>query len=202
MKHYTVFPYKYFQGILIKEKNKIAQNYLKQDLVCDLLSLLPLLINIYLFLNPFATSMFFKLRGLFQILIFFKFFEFKRTTRFLEETLNLSDKNFAILQLIKMGIAIFLFSNIMACLWHIICLYPSEENNLLKFQKYYDKEWQSRYLRCLFWTVNPGRVDPQNDLENLFGFFALLATSGSMGFMISGIHNLMRVLGKNSDQNR
>ena len=138
----------------------------------------------------------------FQILIFFKFFEFKRTTLFLEETLNLSDKNFAILQLVKMGIAIFLFSNIMACLWHIICLYPSEENNLLKFQKYYDKEWQSRYLRCLFWTVNPGRVDPQNDLENLFGFFALLATSGSMGFMISGIHNLMRILGKNSDQNR
>lgn len=60
----------------------------------------------------------------------------------------------------------------------------------------------NRYLRCLFWTVNPGRVDPQNDLETIFGFFALLATSGSMGFMISGIHNLMRILGKSSEDKR
>ena len=176
-------------------------NYFKQDFICDILGFIPLFLNLDVNLNPLANSLILKLRGYSQILIFFKIFEFKRVTRYLEETLHLSDKNFAIFQLIKMIISLFLFSNIMACMWHVVCYY-GPENNLLRFQNYYDKEWPSRYLRCLFWTVNPGRVDPQNDLENLFGFFALLATSGSMGFMISGIHNLMRVLGKNSEEKR
>jgi hypothetical protein len=50
--------------------------------------------------------------------------------------------------------------------------------------------------------VNPGRVDPQNNVETIFGFFALLATSASLGFLISGIHNLMRILGKSSEDKR
>lgn len=178
------------------------KNYLKQDMFCDILGFIPLFINVYDYWTQSSVLEIFHIKGFLQLLIFFKIFEFNRTTRFLEETLHLNDKNFAILQLIKMGIIIFLFSNLMACFWHLISYYPSFDTNLLKFQNYYDKDWISRYLRCLFLTVNPGRVDPQNDLENFFGFFALLATSGSMGFMISGIHNLMRLLGKNSDQKR
>lgn len=159
-------------------------------------------LNFYIDYNPWTYSTILQLKVYSQILIFFKVFELRRVTRFLEETLHLSDRNFAIFQLIKMAVILFLFSNIMACIWHIVCYNYGFEKNLLKSQNYYDKPWQSRYLRCLFWTVNPGRVDPQNDLENLFGFFALLATSGSMGFMINGIHTLMRVLGKNSEEKR
>lgn len=178
------------------------KNYIKQDALCDFLGLIPLFLNFYIIYNPLVSSTISEIKGYSQTLIFFKIFELRRITRFLEETLHLSDRNFAIFQLIKMAVILFLFSNIMACIWHIVCYNYNFEENLLKSQNYYDKEWQSRYLRCLFWTVNPGRIDPQNDLENLFGFFALLATSGSMGFMISGIHNLMRVLGKNSEEKR
>ena len=186
---------------MVREKSKILKNYFTQDLLWDGLGVIPIFLNFYV---HYSSSVYIalELKGYSQILIFFKIFELKRTTRFLEETLHLSERNFAIFQLIKMAISLFLFSNIMACIWHIVCYNFGFEKNLLKLQDYYDKEWQSRYLRCLFWTVNPGRVDPQNDLENFFGFFALLATSGSMGFMISSIHNLMRVLGKSSEQKR
>ena len=188
--------------MLVTGKTKILKNYFKQDFVCDFLGLIPLFLNLYVHYDRLTYDLILELRGYSQILIFLKIFELKRVTLALEETLHLNDKNFAIFKLIKMTISLFLFSNIMACMWHAVCYNYGSENNLLRFQNYYDKEWQSRYLRCLFWTVNPGRVDPQNDLENMFGFFALLATSGSMGFMISGINNLMRVLGKNSEEKR
>ena len=187
------------RGLLVTHRSKIIKNYIKNEILCDFLGFVPIILGIYLQFNP--NSQLKELQIFVGLLIFSKVLEVSKTTRFLEETLHLNDKNFAILQLGKMAITIFLFSNIMACLWHLISYYSSVENQL-KMQNYYEKKWQSRYLRCLFWTVNPGRVDPQNDLEQLFGFFALLATSGSMGFMISGIHNLMRVLGKSSEQKR
>lgn len=187
------------RGLLVTQKYKIIQNYIKTEIFCDFLGFVPILLGAYLQFNP--NSPLKELQILVGLLIFSKILEVRKTTRFLEETLHLNDKNFAILQLIKLVITIFVFSNIMACLWHLTSYYSSLENQL-KMQNYYEKEWQSRYLRCLFWTVNPGRVDPQNNLEQFFGFFALLATSGSMGFMISGIHNLMRVLGKSSEQKR
>lgn len=188
------------RGLLVTEKAKIIKNYIKHEILYDIFGSMPILMGVY-FRYDTHSVMLNELQGFIEALIFCKIVEVSRKMRFLEETLHLNDNNFAILQLVKLAITIFLFSNIMACLWHFISFYP-ELNNQLKAQNYINKVWQSRYLRCLFWTVNPGRVDPQNDLEQFFGFFALLATSGSMGFMITGIHNLMRVIGKNSEQKK
>lgn len=187
---------------MVRKKTLILKNYIKNELLYDTLGFLPLVIELHLHFFDSENSFLKEFRSYIEVLFFFKIMEFKKLTRFLEETLNLNDKYFAFFQLFKLVITIFLFSNIMACLWHAISYSSPFDKNMLISQNYYDKDWQSRYLKVLFLTVNPGKIDPQNDLELLFGFFALLATSGSMGFMISGIHNLMRVLGKSSDQKR
>ncbi len=90
----------------------------------------------------------------------------------------------------------------MGCLWHSISYYSPFENNLLKASEYYNAKWYTRYLRCLFMTINPGKIDPQNNLELGFGYFALLATSGSIGFMISSIQNITRAFNKPAETRR
>lgn len=189
------------RGLLVIEKSKIIKNYIKHEILYDIFGSLPILMGVYFRFNTHSGTLT-ELRGFIEALIFFKIVEVSRKMRSLEETLHLNDYNFAILQLGKLATILFLFSNIMACCWHYISYDPVSQGNQLKSQNYNDKVWQSRYLRCLFWTVNPGRVDPQNDVEQFFGFFALLATSGSMGFMITGIHNLMRVIEKSSEQKK
>ena len=107
--------------------------------------------------------------------------------------MNLEETGFAFFQLFKLLMKLFIFSHLMACLWHAVSYYSPYSSTILKFTNYYNAPWYSRYFKCLFSTANPGRIDAQNDLELFFGFFALLATSGSMGFLITGIHNIMRV---------
>ena len=217
----------YDKGLLVEDKSKIVQNYIHKEAIYDFIGYLPILISAYQYTNPdiYINKGFLVFT---EILFFCKMREVKKTTRFLEETLHLTDKNFAFLQLLKLLLTLLLFSNIMGCLWHGVSTLSltletdtsssssssssisssssssslSTAMNMLKFANYNDKDWVSRYLKCLFWTVNPGKVDPQNNLELFFGFFALLATSGSMGFMISGIHNLMRILGKIDEEKR
>ena len=191
----------YDKGMLVRERSLIVKNYIKTELFCDILGSIPITIELMISVNP-ENSVLLKIRSYAEILIFFKIFEVKRITRFLEETLHLNDKYFAFFQLFKLMITLLLFLNIMSCLWHATSFYSPFSKSMMQSSNYMTKDWQSRYLKTLFWTVNPGRIDPQNDLELCFGFFALLATSGSMGFLISGIHNLMRILGKNAEEKR
>ena len=191
----------YDKGILLTERSLIFKNYIKNELFCDIMGLIPIWIELILSFNP-ENSFLFEIKSYTEILIFFKLLEVNRITRFLEETLHLNDKYFAFFQLFKLMITLLLFLNIMACLWHVTSFYSPFPKNMMQSANYMTKDWQSRYLKTLFWTVNPGRIDPQNDLELFFGFFALLATSGSMGFLISGIHNLMRILGKSAEEKR
>ena len=191
----------YDKGMLVVERSLILKNYIKNELFYDILGSIPISIELFISFND-ASPFLLGIRSYAEILFFFKLLEVKKITRFLEETLHLNDKYFAFFQLFKLMITLLLFLNIMSCLWHAISFYSPFPKNMMQASNYITKDWQSRYLKTLFWTVNPGRIDPQNDLELFFGFFALLATSGSMGFLISGIHNLMRILGKNAEEKR
>ena len=90
----------------------------------------------------------------------------------------------------------------MACGWHAISFYSPYQTSILKTSNYKSDDWLSRYFTCLFFTANSGKIDPKNDSEFLYAFFAILSTSSSIGFMVGGIHNIMRILSKSGDLKR
>lgn len=194
----------YRNGKLITNRKEIIKNYAKKGLIYDSIFFLQLILSTNL---QYSSSLNGQkdLQGLIRVLricIFFKIPEIIRFFHVLEEIFQLTNVGIAIFQLTKLTSSIFLFSHFMGCGWHAISYYVSSQNNMLKAINIYDAAWQTRYFRCLFITVNPGKVDPKNDSELIFGFFALLATSGSIGFMISGIHNIMRTLSKSNESKR
>ena len=187
----------YEKGLLILNKKKILNHYIKEGIFYDLISYLPLLFRMILINNTFKDNQdFIRITNLSNILFILKIVEVNKISRLLEEIVDFGDKAIAFFHLFKLTISIFFFSHIMACLWHAISYYSPYESNLLKFSGFFFKDWTSRYLRCLFITINPGKVDPQNNLELGFAYFALLATSGSIGFMISSIQNITRTFNK------
>lgn len=189
----------YEKGLLVKDKHKIIITYLSQHFLYDILGFFPVFIDAYIYFYPNFSSRYTKLA---KFLILFQVAGVLKTIRLLEEIIHFSDKKFALLQLLKLAINIFLFCHFMACVWHVTSYYSPYDNSMLKTYNYYGNPWTSRYIRCLFFTVNFGRIDPQNDFEQFIGFFNVLATQGCMGFMISGIHNIMRVLSKHSETKR
>lgn len=191
----------YSKGLLIIKPKLIFFNYMKNDFIYDLIAYFPVIVNGF-----FSISDDSALKPLFMYsksLIFIKILKVVNVIRSLEEIIHFNDNGIALFQLIKLIFAIFLFCNIMACLWHIAAITSDDSLlNMIKIYKLEDKDWQTKYAKFLFVTVNAGKADPQNNSEMIFGFFALISTSGSMGFLISGIHNIMRVLGKSSQQHR
>ena len=192
----------YKKGRLIKQKNDIIKNYIKNNFINDLLTFIPFLISNYITTFHEELSELNKFLKYFQIFIFFKLVEVLRQVHLLREVLRLSNKGSAIFQLIELAVSLFLFCHLMACIWHGVSYYGPYEDNFLKFSNVFFAPWKTRYFRCLFVTVNPGKIEPRNDFELIFGFFALLATSGSIGFMISSIHNIMRTLSKSEETKR
>lgn len=193
----------YHKGKLITNRTEIIKKYAKKGLIYDSIVFLQLVSSCNLHSSNLNSQN--DMQGILKVLricIFLKIPQINKFFHVLEEIFQLSNMGMAIFQLIKLTSSIFLFSHFMACGWHAISYYVSSQNNMLKALNIYDASWQSRYFRCLFMTVNPGKVDPKNDSELIFGFFALLATSGSIGFMINGIHNIMRTLSKSNESKR
>jgi hypothetical protein len=193
----------YDKGLLIENKGEIIINYWRTGFFWDSL----IYISVWL---QFVSSLGYNeenksiqiLTKIFQSFIFLKIVDTNKYFHTMEEIIHFEEKGLAFFRLFKLMISIFFFSHIMGCIWHVVCYYGPYEKNILKNTNFYFVDWQTRYLRCLFFTINPGRVDPQNELEMAFGYFSLLACSGSIGFMISSIQNITRSFNKTNEAKR
>lgn len=197
LKFFSAF---YEKGLLIENKSLIIKNYWRSSFFSDLLTFLSVLHNALGFND--GSVLLNILNKILQSFIFLKLVEVNKYLCLLEEIIHFGQKGIAFFHLFKLAISIFFFSHIMGCLWHAVCYYGPYDKNILKTTGFYFVNWSSRYLRCLFLTINPGRVDPENELEMAFGYFALLASSGSIGFMISSIQNITRAFNKNEEAKR
>lgn len=193
----------YDQGLLIKEKKWIFKKYIQNGFISDLLAYLPVFLDLIIISEDLDNNLaIVTIKKISQCMIFLKLREIVRSWEIIEEICHFGNEGIAFFNLFKLTVCIFLFSHVMACLWHATSYYSPFEKNMLKYSGFYYSDWYSRYLRCLFITINPGKIDPQNDLELAFGFFALLATSGSIGFMISSIQNITRAFNRTEETKR
>lgn len=186
----------YKKGRLTTNRSKIIRNYFRTKFISDTLFILQMIIYSYSQINGKTESM-----NPFSLLILFKIPDLIKFGRVAQDFLRLSNLGAAIFQLLQLAICIIFFSHFMTCGWHAVSFYGPTENMLIFFE-IYNSSWEKRYFRYLFMTTNPGKLEPKNDYEFVFGYFALLATSGSIGFLITGIHNIMRTLSKSHDKKR
>ena len=197
MKCFTAY---YQNGILVKIPQKIIKNYIFSHFLYDFIAIIPVFIESYRILSsgpddPMSSSYNLIIK-LSQFLIYFKFFEFVKALDILDDMLQLEEKSEAIFNLFKLIIEILLFSHFIACSWHAVANYSPYETNMLEVEDLLHKKWFSRYLTFLFWTISWEKLEPQNDLEFGFGFFAVLASHAVFGFIIEGIHSIVESLGE------
>lgn len=114
----------------------------------------------------------------------------------IDEILQLNEKNQALFDLFKLILKILLYSHFLACSWHAIGYYSPFSHTILEPHELSHKNWLTKYLNCLFWTVAPEKIEPHNNLEFAFGFFALLISEIVLGFILDSVHLIMENLGK------
>ena len=189
----------YQNGILVKKPQKIFKNYLSSHFIYDFLAIIPIFIESYKILmtnEEDGQKSFSLIIKLSQFLIYFKFFEFVKALDILDDMLQLEERSEAFFNLVKLIIEILLFSHFIACAWHAVAYYSPYQENMLQLDNLYQKAWFSQYLTFLFWTISWEKIEPANNLEYGFGFFAVLASQAVFGFIIEGIHSIVESLGE------
>lgn len=187
----------YQNGILITVPSKILSNYIGSHFIYDFLAIIPIFFQSHLVFEPELFQMskaWHTAERLSQFLIYFKSFEVIKALERLDDMLQLEERSQAFFNLIKLVIEILLFSHIIACVWHGVASYSPYHENMLEVEDLIHKNWFNRYLTFLFWTICPEKLEPKNELEYGFGFFAVLASHAVFGFIIEGIHSILESL--------
>jgi len=198
----------YKNGILVKKPEKIFRNYISSHFIYDFLAIIPIFMESYLILitteeDYHQSKTLNLLIKLSQFLIYFKFFEFVNSLDMLDDMLQLEEQSEAFFNLVKLIIEILLFSHFISCAWHAVAYYSPYQENMLQVDNLYQKDWFSQYLTFLFWTISWEKIEPSNNLEYGFGFFAVLASQAVFGFIIEGIHSIVESLGeKNAEMKK
>lgn len=217
----------YFKsGILEKSRSKIIYNYLKTNLIMDILTITPLLAD-YLFKSQInsrtfdcleeiyqdncpndksheAKTLFFLLRKLHycKLLIFLKLRDFKIIyTRILEKFL-IQEKFQNILSLIQIAFISLLFTHIIGCFWHFIAEIQFPDQTWLTYKGLEYSHWLNRYLYSIYWssvtimTVGYGDIVPQNDLEVFCAMITIIFGCGVYAFNLNSIGIILHNINK------
>jgi len=109
--------------------------------------------------------------------------------------LHLNEQTEALFELFKLITKIILFCHLLACSWHAVAYYsPYRVNMITEQSELIHANWLTKYLYFLYWTISIEKIEPANNLELFFGFFALLGSEAVMGIIIDGIHSIVESL--------
>lgn len=192
----------YERGVEIIDERKIVFNYFKKGLLIDLISIFPIYLDFFVNVEELDGGLMLTIINILRCFLLVKISDVNKCLTFIQEIFHVTDKQLAIFNLFELILSIFFFCHLMACGWHAISYYSPYETSILKTSTYKSDDWLTRYYTCLFFTANAGKIDPKNKIELVYAFFAILSTSGSIGFMVGGIHNIMRIISKSKDQQR
>lgn len=185
----------YENGVSVLQKDKIIKNYFHNHFFFDLISFLPIFLISFSQIGEMDMEKYKTFVKISQLLIFFKTFEVFRALQALEEMMQLTEQTEALFSLLKLTIKIVLSCHLLACCWHAVSFYSSSENTMLtEVKELVEGNWFTQYLFFLYWTISIGRIEPRNNFELFFGFFALVGSSALMGLIIEGIHTILENL--------
>jgi len=209
-------------GILIKDRIKICSNYLKTNVLLDILAIFSLVCKDDHF--PSSNSEPDHRYVILKMMIYVRTKMFQERYNKIKEYLGLSSKlkgsnklTILLKKLIILGILSLLvllcisllFSHLFACMFHYIAIVSDlQEKTWLKVYSLNYKTKLEQYLYSLYWstvtmmTVGYGDIVPQNDSEILFTLFTLFIGCIIFGYNISKIGNIFSEMGEDDKKMR
>ncbi|KAL4436275.1 hypothetical protein ABPG74_015866 [Tetrahymena malaccensis] len=190
------------KGELITSRMRIAQNYIKNMLFVDLLSIVPLIVYFLKHKNSVSITSFFLL------FFFCKIRCFTRIFRKLEEIIRMQYVALNLLQLFKLLSTILFFTHIFSCIWIYTGESTSEQNNWISYTRLQDEEWYIIYLKAYYFvtvtmvTVGYGDIVPVNYIEILIAIIIMLISCGIFAYALNQIGIIFEELQSQSRQSQ
>ncbi|CAK87680.1 unnamed protein product (macronuclear) [Paramecium tetraurelia] len=191
MKMNTVY-YEYGQPII--DRSLIFNNYLKQGLLIDGISLIVLLC-------AFFNDYFIRNRWLNLSLILFitQYHYFANVVRNMEESIHLSKTQSSIVNLAKLIFTILYFLHIFSCLWYYIGSYANEIGmvNWLDNRHLSEAPYETQYLEAFYFStvtmisVGYGDIVPLNALEKICTIIFMFTTCVQLSFSVNTVGEIL-----------
>ena len=175
IKTHTTF---YEYGICVKDEKKILQNYVKTMLFYDAISVVA-----YLFSFLSSEARFFK------IFFLFSYNNIRTIYKNLKEQWKTGD----FFELILLLCRLVCVCHFLACIWHAIGYYTTQDGENSWIENYSNFDWGNRYLISMYWsittlcTVGYGDITPKNSIEILYASLVMLLGTLMFGYNINCI---------------
>ncbi|CAD8082486.1 unnamed protein product [Paramecium sonneborni] len=182
------------QGELIVGRKRIIQNYLRFQMVNDLVNFIIWLI-MYQGVDHFQIA---QCLSVIQIIITI-FTVYTKINNFVD-CLYLSSRLSEILDLIFLIISLYYFIHIIGCLWHYLAI-VSEDLNLLSWLSKYSLQDESHWIKydyAIYWatmtmvTVGYGDITAANPIEIVFSNFTMFISSFVFAYSVNSIGMIIK----------
>ena len=182
----------YSRGILIKESQIILKNYINNYFFLDFLTLFP-----YFFIFVFEAKYL-------EIFFILRIYKIKIILREIEDSIQISDKNQYIIELLKLFILILYAAHICSCCFHFIAdleINKGSNKTWLNFHNLINSPWHIKYINSIYFSmlmmITVGIYTTESNVEKLFLTFFIILMAGVFAFSINTIGGILNDMNKN-----
>ena len=185
----------YENGLIVMNKKKILKKYITHTLIFDILSYLPIFLQVGL--KDLIVSLHLEvILRVFQFLMYAKAKRIHTIIDTFEEISSLKGKRDHIISLIRLAFWIFFICHINACIWHGIAYFTDNNVTWLDMSELRDSNDFERYIHSLYWAVSVMvtmglvNISPQNPLEICTAILIYLISAFYYGYSLNTIKEI------------
>ncbi|KAL4480549.1 hypothetical protein ABPG72_022304 [Tetrahymena utriculariae] len=182
------------KGQIVTNRFTILQFYLKNQLVIDIISIVP-----FFFTIPQNSYSFFP--SILTLLIFIKFGDFSKIFKKLEEQFLLKPTTTNLVELLKLLFMLLFVAHLGACVWMFEGLQSNQQYKWYQSDKLDDTwspMWLDLYVKAYYYntvtmvTVGYGDIYPVNNYERLLSIGTILVACCIFAYIVNSIGNIFQ----------
>ncbi|KAL4438146.1 hypothetical protein ABPG74_016925 [Tetrahymena malaccensis] len=182
------------KGQIVTNRFTILQFYLKNQLIIDVISIVP-----FFFTIPQNSYSFFP--SILTLLIFIKFGDFSKIFKKLEEQFLLKPTTTNIVELLKLLFVLLFVAHLGACVWMFEGLQSNQQYKWYQSDKLDDiwsPQWLDLYVKAYYFntvtmvTVGYGDIYPVNNYERILSIGTILVACCIFAYIVNSIGNIFQ----------